>query len=148
MQWLQSWSACSQLTWAKQQIAQILTNNNWTLKQSNSGSRRAIEEPKKGKLSKFNGKNDGQVKSSPAVEGKSHEGSICTWKIAFWGKKEVLQGTFKCVPRSDESVSRVQGTHLNRNNWKKNEKKLSGLVTRRLYHILAKIPVLGNLTHI
>ena len=57
-------------------------------KQSNSGSRRAKEEPKKGKLSKFNGKNDGQVKSSPAVEGKSHEGSICTWKIAFWGKNE------------------------------------------------------------
>ena len=49
-------------------------------------------KPKKEKLSKFNGKND------------------------FGAKNRVLQGTNKCVQRSDESVSRVQGTHLNRNN--------------------------------
>ena len=55
--------------------------------------------------------------------------------------------------KSNGSVSRVQGTHLDRNNWKINN-KLSGLVTQRLYlflfikwHILAKIPVLRNLTH-
>ena len=49
-------------------------------------------KPKKGKLSKLNGKND------------------------FGATIRVLQGSYKCVQRSDESVSRVQGTHLNRNN--------------------------------
>ena len=37
-------------------------------------------------------------------------------KSPFGAKMRVLQGTYKCVPRSDESVSRVQGAHLNRNN--------------------------------
>ena len=42
-----------QLPWATQQIAQILTNIDWTLKHSNSGSRKAIEEPKKRKIIKI-----------------------------------------------------------------------------------------------
>ena len=37
-------------------------------------------------------------------------------KLPFGAKMRVLQGTYKCVPRPEESVSRVQETHLNRNN--------------------------------
>ena len=37
-------------------------------------------------------------------------------KLPFGAKRRILQGTYKCVPRSDESDSRVQGTHLNKNN--------------------------------
>ena len=37
--------------------------NSKTLKRANSGSGRAIEEPKQGKSSSFNRQNDGQVKS-------------------------------------------------------------------------------------
>ena len=58
---------------------------------ANSGSRRAVEEPrkrKKGKSSKFNGKNDSQVESSPAVEG-----FLFVSQKSPWLKMRVVQGT-------------------------------------------------------
>ena len=62
------------------------------------------------------------VKSNPVqLLRESHTRALFVpEKSPFGAKMRVLQGTYKCVPRSDESVSRVQGTHLNRNNWKKN----------------------------
>ena len=53
------------LPWATQRITQILENYDQTSKRSNSGSRRALEELKKGKSSKFDGQNDSQVDSGP-----------------------------------------------------------------------------------
>ena len=50
-----------------QQITQILKNYDQTSRRSNSGSRRALEEVKKGKSSKFDGQNGGQVDSGPVV---------------------------------------------------------------------------------
>ena len=58
------------------------------------------------------------VKSNPVqLLRESHTRALFVpEKSPFGAKMRVLQGTYKCVPRSDESVSRVQGTHLNRNN--------------------------------
>ena len=56
------------LPWATQRITQILKNYDQTSKRSiNFGSRRALEELKKGKSSKFDGQNDSQVDSGPVV---------------------------------------------------------------------------------
>ena len=55
------------LPWATQRITQIPKNYDQTSKRSNSGSRRALEELKKGKSSKFDGQNDSQVDSGPVV---------------------------------------------------------------------------------
>ena len=61
------------------------------------------------------------VKSNPVqLLRESHTRALFVpEKSPFRAKMRVLQGTYKCVPRSDESVSRVQGAHLNRNNWRK-----------------------------
>ena len=80
------------------------------------GSRGAIEEPKKENYQNLTGKM--MVKSNPVqLLSESHTRALFVpEKSPFGAKMRVLQGTYKCVPRSDESVSRVQGTHLNRYN--------------------------------
>ena len=55
------------LPWATQRITQIPKSYDQTSKRSNSGSRQALEELKKGKSLKFDGRKYGQVDSGPAV---------------------------------------------------------------------------------
>ena len=75
------------LPWATQRIT-LPKNYNQTSKRSNSGSRRALEELKKGKSSKFDGQNDSQVDSGPVVTVQTHGGFILTSKIAEQGLNE------------------------------------------------------------
>ena len=58
------------------------------------------------------------VKSNPVhLLRESHTRALFVpEKSPFGSKIRVLQVTYKCVPRSDESVPRVYGTHLNRDN--------------------------------
>ena len=57
------------------EIFQMSPISSKSLYGANSGSGSAIKEVKKGKSSEFNPKNDGQVKSSPALKVFSYEGS-------------------------------------------------------------------------
>ena len=53
------------LPWAAKRITQIVKSYDQTSKCPISGSRRALEELKKGKSSEFDGQNDSQVDSGP-----------------------------------------------------------------------------------
>ena len=67
------------------------TNFDQSLNGPNSASRRAREDPKKGKSSEFNPRNDGQVNSSPSLKAWSYEGSNLYPKITFDIFSEIAQ---------------------------------------------------------
>ena len=63
-------------------VAEMPTNIDQSLNGPNSASRGAREDPKKGKSSEFNPRDDEQVKSSPSLKAWPHEGSNLYPKIA------------------------------------------------------------------
>ena len=62
-------------------VGEIPTNIDQSSNRCNSGSRWAIEDPKKGKSSEFDAEDDDHTKSGLDVKLWSHEGfKVCIWK--------------------------------------------------------------------
>ena len=72
-----------------QQISQMSPISYKSLNGATSASRSSIEEVKKGKSSKFNPRDDEQVKSSPSLKVWSDDGVKITAKFEKWVKLRV-----------------------------------------------------------